>query len=79
MLRHKIVELVYVERLAAAIYEGRYPVFFRLALIVVMLVVMMLVVVFVVMLMMVLVVVVLIIVVIVIVLDWALDPFDPAS
>lgn len=75
MLRHKIVELVYVERLAAAIYEARYPVFFRLALIVVM----MLVVVLMVMLVVVLMVVVLIIVVIVIVLDWALDPFDPAS
>ena len=39
MLRHEIVELVYVERLAAAIYEARYPVFFRLTLIVVMMLV----------------------------------------
>lgn len=78
MLRHKIVELVYVKRLAAAIYEARYPVFFCLALIVVM----MLVVVLMMMIMMVLVVVsivVVVLIIVVIVLDWALDPFDPAS
>ena len=79
MLCHEIVELVYVERLAAAIYEARYPVFFRLALIVVMMLVVVLMVVLVVMLVVVsIVVVIVVIIIVVIVLDRTLDPFDPA-